>query len=276
MFKYLLLSSTVLILSVSFSDNDITKKNLFEIKISSNDYLKSSMPKNRHHIISDKVELDKEIIYLKKYFEKEKPDNLIRLFDYILRNPQYRGYVTNNLSMYRTDDPVKRDDIKYILDFLNERTYILDTYNLPNNGTWSEQAGHSVFTLTGNTKITTKNEFLEVAPYGVPFEFGYPNFTAFKIGDSLTIDSPTGSYSHDYDKALNSLIVKGTPFNDIIFTSKEQFNEYLQSTYSNLVYSYTGDSFDLIPIHVSSIINYVYPYYKKKKTDSLYRSVHKK
>ncbi len=272
MLKYILLSSSVLIGSISLSEINYSNRNIFEIKISNFNYEKDSMPKNRRHSITDKVELDKELNYLKKNFNKEKPDELIRIFDYVLKNPEDRGYVINKFSMFRDNDINSMDNIKYIIDFLKERTYALDTYKIPKNGVWSGQAGHSIFILTGHTNLTTKNEFLEVAPNGVPFEFGYPNFTEFKIGNSLPIESPTGSYEHDYEKTITLLIMNNKPFNDIIFTSKDQFYEYLQSTYSKLEYSFSGDSFDIIPIHVSSIINYVYPYYKKKKIESLYKN----
>jgi hypothetical protein len=236
---------------------------------------KNDYPKYRHHNITDRAELDRELHYLKDYFKQEYPDTLIRIMDYVYKYPEDRGYILNNLSMGNYKDPVKTSNIKFIVDYISNHSVKLLNDKIPKNGVWSGQAGNSIFFLDGHTKTSTRDEVAEIAPNGIPFEYGYPNYTSFKIGESVKIDKPSGSYKYDYDKVIENIVNNKVPLNGQIFTTKESLQEYLQTKYADFQYSFEGDYFDLIPIPISSVSIVDLPYYLKRKDDSNYKEVKK-
>lgn len=236
---------------------------------------KEKYPKNRQYSIQNRVEVDKEITYLKETFDHQYPDTLIRIMDYVMKNPDERGYILNQFSMTVSNNSKKMKDIRFIIDYINNNTVALDNYKIPKNGDWTGQAGNSFFKLTGHTKTSTREEVAELAPYGIPFEYGYPNFTKFRIGESIPLIEPTGSFEHDYTKAIEFMIFNKKSFNGMVFSDKSEFNEYAQSNYAAFQYSFNDEYIDLIPLHISSVIEFKLPYYKKRKESSNYKPIQK-
>jgi len=220
---------------------------------------------NRNIVIHDRAGLDEEMKYLSKNFDAEKPDTLIRLVDYAMRHSDERGYILNNFAMKLSKDTEKMNNIQFIVDYISNHIVSLDNNNIPKNGEWSGQSGHSNFFIDGDTKSFSRNEVRQAAPQGIPFEYGYPNFSKFKIGESIPIKNPSGSYEFDYEKVVENLIFEKKSLNGMIFNSKEELNEYFQSNYADLQYSLHDNTFELIPNIVSSVIDYKVPHISKRK-----------
>lgn len=220
---------------------------------------------NRNVLIQNQQDLDEEISYLFKNFDADRPDTLIRLFDYVNRHSEDKGYIINKFSLNMSKNEKKSKNIKFIVDYISEHIVDLDTKNIPKNGEWSGQSGHSNFFVTGHTRMFTKSEIMADAPNGIPFDYGYPDFSSFRIGELIPIKDPMASYPHDYERVVQSLIYNKTPFNGIIFNSKEEFNEYIQSKYADLHYSLRDNAFELIPNTVASVIDYELPHVSKRK-----------
>lgn len=220
---------------------------------------------NRHQRITSQEELDREIVYLRKNFDYEKPDTLIRLVDYVNRNSEVRGYVINKFSMIATKNDKKSENIRFIVNYISENIVALDNNNIPRNGEWQGQSGHSLFFINGNTKSYSVEEMRQVAPYGIPFEYGYPNFTSFRVGDLIPIPKPTASYPHDYEQVVNKIIYDKTPVNGIVFNDAIEFKEYLQTNLINLHYAHDENAFEFLPNSVVSVIDYELPHISKRK-----------
>lgn len=220
---------------------------------------------NRHQRITSQAELDEEIVYLMKKFDSEKPDTLIRLVDYVNRNSEVRGYVINKFSMSATKNDKKGKNVRFIVEYISQNIVELETHNIPKNGTWQGQSGHSVFFINGNTKSYSVDEMKQSAPYGIPFEYGYPNFTIFRVGNLIPIEKPTASYPHDYEKVLNKIIYEKTPVNGIIFNNISEFKEYTQANFINLHYAHDESAFEFLPNTIVSVIDYELPHISKRK-----------
>lgn len=220
---------------------------------------------NRHQRITSQAELDEEIVYLRKKFDYEKPDTLIRLVDYVNRNSEVRGYVINKFSMINTKDDKRGQNIKFIVDYISDNIVALETYNIPKNGNWQGQSGNSLFFINGNTKSYSLEEMKQAAPYGIPFEYGYPNFTSFRVGDLIPIDNPTASYPHDYEKVVNQFISEKKSVNGIVFNNVNEFKEYIQSNFIDLHYAHDENAFEFLPNTVVSVIDYELPHISKRK-----------
>lgn len=220
---------------------------------------------NRHQRITSQEELDREIVYLMKKFDYEKPDTLIRLVDYVNRNSEVRGYVINKFSMSATKNDKKGKNIKFIVDYISQNIVELDTNNIPKNGEWQGQSGHSLFFINGNTHSYSTEEIRQAAPYGISFEYGYPNFTSFRVGQLIPIQSPTASYPHDYEKVVNQIIMEKKPINGIVFNNAAEFKEYTQTNLIDLHYAHDENAFEFLPNTVVSVINYELPHVSKRK-----------
>ena len=220
---------------------------------------------NRHVRITSQEELDEEIVYLMKKFDYEKPDTLIRLVDYVNRNSEVRGYVINKFSMSATKNDNKGKNVRFIIDYISQNIVELDTNKIPRNGEWQGQSGHSLFFINGNTKSYSAEEIKQAAPYGIPFEYGYPNFTSFRVGDLIPIDKPTASYPHDYEKVVNQIIIDKKPVNGIVFNNVAEFKDYIQANFINLHYAHDENAFEFLPNTVVSVIDYEFPHISKRK-----------
>lgn len=220
---------------------------------------------NRHIRITSQEELDEEIVYLMKKFDYEKPDNLIRLVDYVNRNSEVRGYVINKFSMSATKNNKKGQNIRFIIEYISQNIVELETTRIPKNGEWQGQSGHSLFFINGHTKSFSAEEMKQAAPYGIPFEYGYPNFTMFRVGELIPISNPTASYSHDYEKVVNQIIYEKKPINGIVFNNAAEFKEYLQANLINLHYAHNENAFEFLPNSVVSVIDYELPHISKRK-----------
>ena len=242
MLKRILLTSLFLITTTSFAQTE-----------------------NRHQRITSQAELDEEIVYLMKKFNYEKPDTLIRLVDYVNRNSEVRGYVINKFSMSATKNDKKGKNVRFIVDYISQNIVELDTHNIPKNGEWQGQSGHSLFFINSNTKSYSLEEMRQAAPYGIPFEYGYPNFTSFRVGDLIPIDKPTASYPHDYEKTVNQIIMEKKPVNGIVFNDVAEFKEYIQANFINLHYAHDENAFEFLPNTIVSVIDYELPHVSKRK-----------
>lgn len=242
MLKRILLTSLFLITTTSFAQTE-----------------------NRHQRITSQAELDQEIVYLMKKFDYEKPDTLIRLVDYVNRNSEVRGYVINKFSMSATKNDKKGKNVRFIVDYISQNIVELDTHNIPKNGEWQGQSGHSLFFINSNTKSYSVEEMKQAAPYGIPFEYGYPNFTSFRVGDLIPISKPTASYPHDYEQVLNQIIYDKTPVNGIVFNNVAEFKEYIQANFINLHYAHDENAFEFLPNTIVSVIDYELPHVSKRK-----------
>lgn len=241
----------------------MTKKIILSIILIATNFSFANSSFNRQYDISNIDEFSKEIIYL--ISKENKDEDYKRIIQYISKNAEKKGHFVNNLILYKTGSNNEDSRLKIIIDKINKEIVTLKNDNIPKNGDWSGQAGHSNFILTGHTKEYNKSEVFEIAPNGVPFEYGYPNFEAFRIGQVFNLINPTGSFPHDYSKMIDLLILNKTIFNGNVFSDKSQIDEYLYLNNAKFHYSLHSDSIELIPNQVYSIINYEIPHISKRQ-----------
>lgn len=220
---------------------------------------------NRYYDIVSTEDLSKEIIYLISNANLNDNNEYSRILKYVSQNADKKNQLINNLSLYKTDDKKEADNLKLVINQIQKNIISLKNNNIPKNGVWSGQAGHSNFILTGHTKEYSKSEILEVAPEGIPFEYGYPNFSSFRIGNIFILEEPTTSLSHDYQKMIDILITRKVNFNGIVFTTKEEFEEYLYLNNAKIHYSLHENGLELIPNPISSVIDFEIPHISKRK-----------
>lgn len=220
---------------------------------------------NRNYDIVNTEDLSKEIIYLISNANLNNNNEYNRILKYVSQNAEKKNSLINNLALYKTDDKKEAANLKLVINQIQNNIISLKNNNIPKNGVWSGQAGHSNFILTGHTKEYSKSEILEVAPEGIPFEYGYPNFSSFRIGSVFLLEDPTGSFSHDYQKMIDILITRKVNFNGVVFTTKEEFEEYLYFNNAKLHYALHENGFELIPNQISSVIDFEIPHISKRK-----------
>lgn len=220
---------------------------------------------DRRHDIFDKKDLAKEIIYLMYNSDLNKDDSYDRLLRYMNDNSEEKNSIINNLVLYKTSNKDDRDKITTIIDKINDSVVTLKNSNIPKNGEWSGQSGNSLFYIKGHTREYNSKEIFEVAPEGIYFELGYPNFTQFRIGHLIRLENLTGSLSHDLSTLYDKLITKSISFNNLEFDSIEEINEYLYFENANFHYALYEDGIELIPNQVYSVINYEIPHISKNK-----------
>lgn len=220
---------------------------------------------NRYYDIVSTEDLSKEIIYLISNANLNDNNEYSRILKYVSQNAEKKNQLINNLSLYKTDNKKEADNLKLVINQIQKNIISLKNNNIPKNGVWSGQAGHSNFILTGHTKEYSKSEILEVAPEGIPFEYGYPNFSSFRIGNIFILEEPTTSLSHDYQKMIDILITRKVNFNGIVFTTKEEFEEYLYLNNAKIHYSLQENGLELIPNPISSVIDFEIPHISKRK-----------
>lgn len=220
---------------------------------------------NRYYDIVSTEDLSKEIIYLISNANLNDNNEYSRILKYVSQNAEKKNQLINNLSLYKTDNKKEADNLKLVINQIQKNIISLKNNNIPKNGVWSGQAGHSNFILTGHTKEYSKSEILEVAPEGIPFEYGYPNFSSFRIGNIFILEEPTTSLSHDYQKMIDILITRKVNFNGIVFTTKEEFEEYLYLNNAKIHYSLHENGLELIPNPISSVIDFEIPHISKRK-----------
>ncbi len=228
-------------------------------------YSNFSFAEARHYDIYNNQELSKEIIYLITKANLNDESEFNRLLKYVKNNSERKNTILNSLILFKTDDKEERQKIQILISKINSSVIDLKNNKVPKNGEWSGQSGHSNFFINGHTKEYSRDEVKEVAPNGVPFEYGYPNFSSFRIGELFKLENPSGSIEFDYEKMVDILITRKIPFNNTIFTSKEQMNEYLFFYNARFHYSLNEDGLELIPNVVYSIIDYEIPHISKRK-----------
>lgn len=212
-------------------------------------------------------ELNEEIKYLLDNFDESTPDTLIRLFDYANRNAERKGEIINTIVIFPIgvlNQKRKTERAVWIQRFLEENIVTLKTTKLPRNGTWSRQAGNSLFTVTGNTKLYSSDEIL-AATQGKKIEFkeGYPDFSPFRI-NVIGIPDLSGQYSYDYPKILEFIVKNGIIVADEFFSSTEELQAFLKDMDLGIHYSLDSSGVDIIPNSVYSIIDYEMPYIKNR------------
>lgn len=220
---------------------------------------------NRKYDIYDKTDLAKEIVYLTHKGDLSDKESLNRLMKYVKNNSEEKLSLINNLTLYKTDNKEEKRKLQIIIDAIKNNVITLKNNNIPKNGNWSGQSGNSTFFITGHTKEYNKNEIFEKAPDGIPFELGYPNFSQFRIGNLIPLENPTGSLPHDLSKIYDKLLTNSISFNNVIFTSKEEIEEYLFFNNARFHYSLKENGIELIPNQVYSVIDYEIPYFSKNK-----------
>ena len=210
--------------------------------------------------INTEEELSKEVRVLMETFDPEKQDYLIRYFDYANRNAELKGKLLNQLALApRNAEENKR--ARWISDFIDKRIITLKNKNIPKNGTWSYQAGHSNFIPNTHSKSHSLKEILKaIGPTGIPFEYGYPNFENYRIGDVFKIDKYSGHFQTDYQEVLVQIPFKKIKVANRHFDTKEQFIEFLQTNDASVHYSLYDRGFEIIPNAVYSVIDYEIPF----------------
>lgn len=240
------------------------KKILLTIIIISNFYVFAN-ENNRKYDIYDKTDLAKEIIYLTHNSDLSNKDSLNRLMKYVNNNSEEKQSLINNLTLYKTDNKEEKLKINIIINAIQNNVITLKNNNIPKNGSWSGQSGNSLFLITGHTKEYNKNEIFEKAPNGIPFELGYPNFSEFRIGNLIPLENPTGSLQHDLSNIYDKLLTNSISFNNVVFTSKEEIEEYLFFNNAKFHYALKENGIELIPNQVYSVIDYEIPHLSKNK-----------
>lgn len=210
--------------------------------------------------INTEEELKDEVRFLMENFDTAKQDYLIRYFDYANRNAELKGKLLNELALApRNAEENKR--ARWISNFINQRIITLKNKNIPKTGRWSYQAGHSNYFPEKHTRTHSLNEVLKaIGPTGVPFEYGYPNFENYRIGEIFKIDKFSGHFQTDYKEALVQIPFKKIKVANRQFSTKEEFIEFLQSNDASVHYSLYERGFEIIPNSVYSIIDYEIPF----------------
>jgi hypothetical protein len=220
---------------------------------------------NRKFDIVNTEDLSREIIYLISDANLNDNNEYTRILKYVSKNAEKKNQLLNNLNLYKTDNKKESSNLNLVIEQIKKNIISLENNNIPKNGEWTGQAGHSNFIITGHTKEYSKDEVLEIAPEGIPFEFGYPNFESFRIGNIFILETPTASLQHDTQKMIDVLISRGISFNGIFFTSYEEFEKYLYFNNAKLNYSLHENGLELIPNQILSVIDFKVPHISKRQ-----------
>ncbi len=228
-------------------------------------YTNFSFAEGRHYDIYNNQELSKEIIYLITKANLNDESEFNRIKKYVQKNSERKNKILNSLILFKTDDKEEKRKIQILISKIDSSVVDLKTDKVPKNGEWSGQSGHSTFFINDHTKEYSRDEIKELAPNGIPFEYGYPNFSSFRIGEVFKLENPSGSIELDYEKMVDILITRNQLFNNTLFTNREQMSEYLFFYNARFHYSLNEDGLELIPNTVYSIIDYEIPHISKRK-----------